>query len=252
VPSKSPTPISTDPSLAGVLEALSLALLGIFLAAVVVGVWPPKLLDPQWQLRFTAGLINNGSLALMGALLTPLALAFDPGSDRLRSRRNAFRRWALAAAIGFLLLIPLQVYADWSLYRSVSSKAEQQSSQAAGKIAELRQAVATAASTQELQARLQQLAGKNAGLSPTQLRTPIAQLRQELLAGTDQAANQLQQRIEAQASFKPDRLIKETIRIALSALFYAAGFAFLSGALPRHSQRRGVAFGWRSRSSNKQ
>ena len=252
MPSKSPTPISTDPSLAGVLEALSLALLGIFLAAVVVGAWPPKLLDPQWQLGFTAGLINNGSLALMGALLTPLALAFDPGSDRLRSRRNAFRRWALAAAIGFLLLIPLQVYADWSLYRSVSSKAEQQSSQAAGKIAELRQAVATAASTQELQARLQQLAGKNAGLSPTQLRTPIAQLRQELLAGTDQAANQLQQRIEAQASFKPDRLIKETIRIALSALFYAAGFAFLSGALPRHSQRRGVAFGWRSRSRNKQ
>ena len=49
----------------------------------------------------------------------------------------------------------------------------------------------------------------------------------------------------AQASFKPDRLIKETIRIALSSLLYAAGFAFLSGALPRTSQRS-VAFGWRS------
>lgn len=249
--SKPPTPISTDPSLAGVLEALSLALLGIFLAAVVVGAWPPKLLDPQWQLGFTAGLINNGSLALVGALLTPLALAFDPGSDRLRARRNACRRWALAAAIGFLLLIPLQVYAGWSLYRTVSSRAEQQSSQAAGKIAELRQAVATAASTQELQARLQQLAGNKAGLSPTQLRIPIAQLRQELLAGADQAANQLQQRIEAQASFKPDRLIKETIRIAISALFYGAGCAFLSGALLRSDQRRSMAIGWRSRISNK-
>ena len=55
----------------------------------------------------------------------------------------------------------------------------------------------------------------------------------------------------AQASFKPDRLIKETIRIAISALFYGAGCAFLSGALLRSDQRRSMAIGWRSRISNK-
>jgi len=244
VQSKSPARTNADPSLASIFEAISLALLGIFLAAVLVNACPPKLLDPQWQLALTADLINNGSLALVGALLTPLALAFHPGSDRLRTRRKAFRRWALAAAIGFLLLIPLQASAGWRLYRTVSNNAEQQSSQSARKLAEIRQAIATATSTQEIQARLQQLAGNNAGLTPTQLRTPIDQLRQELLAGADQAANQLQQRIEAQSSFKPDRLIKETIRIALSSLFYATGFAFLSGILPRSSHRRGVAFGW--------
>ena len=244
--SKSPTPISTpittDSSLAGVLEALSLALLGIFLATVVVGAWPPKILDPQWQLSFSAGLINNASLAVVGALLTPLALAFHPGSDRLRSRRNAFRSWALAAAIGFLLLIPLQASAGWRLYRSVTSNAEQQISQSARKLTELRQAIATATSPQDIQAKLNQLVGKNAGLTPTQLRTPIDQLRQELLAGADQALNRLQQRIEAQSSFKPDRLIKETIRISLSSLLYAVGFAFLSGTLPRNN--RNLAFGW--------
>ena len=37
----------------------------------------------------------------------------------------------------------------------------------------------------------------------------------------------------------------EGIRIAISALFYAACFAFLSGALPRTSERK-VAFGWGS------
>ena len=109
--SKSPTPFTTDPSFAGVLEALSLALLGIFLTAVLVSAWPPKLLDAQWHLALTADLINNGSLALVGALLTPLALAFDPSSKRLRTRNKAFHQWALAAAIGFLLLIPLQVSA---------------------------------------------------------------------------------------------------------------------------------------------
>ena len=245
--SKSPTstPISTDPSLAGVFEAISLALLGIFLTTVLVRAWPAKILDPQWQLGFIADLINNASLALVGALLTSLALAFHPGSERLRARRNAFRRWALAAAIGFLLLIPLQAFAGWSLYRTVTSNAEQQSSQSARKLAELRQAIGTATSPQEIQAKLNQLIGPTAGLTPTQLRTPIDQLRQELLAGADQAANRLQQRIEAQASYKPDRLFKETARIALSSLFYAAGFAFLSGVLPRSSQR-GLAFGWRS------
>ena len=187
--SKSPPPISTDPALAGVLEAFSLGLLGIFMAAVLVGAWPPKILDPQWQLGLTADLINNGSLALVGALLTPLALAFDPGSDRLRARRNAFRQWALAAAIGFLLLIPLQAWAGWKLYSTVSSNVEQRSSQSARKLADIRQAIATATSTQDIQARLQQVAGNRAGLSPTQLRTPIDQLRQELLAGADQAAN---------------------------------------------------------------
>lgn len=233
-----PYPISTDPSFAGVLEAISLGLLGIFLAVVLVSAWPPKLLDAQWHLALTAELINNGSLALVGALLTPLALAFDPGSDRLRARRNAFRKWALAAAIGFLLLIPLQVSAGWRLYRNVTSQAEKQSSQSAAKLSELRQAIATATSTQEFQARLQQLAGNNAGLTPTQLNTPINQLRQELLARADQVANRLQQSIvEAQSSLKPDRLFKETVRIVLSALFYAVGFAFLSGALPRTGKR---------------
>jgi hypothetical protein len=246
VQSKSPTPISTpittDSSFAGVLEAMSLALLGIFLASVVVGAWPPKILDPQWQLSFSAGLINNASLALVGALLTPLALAFHPGSVRLRARRNAFRRWALAAAIGFLLLIPLQASAGWRLYRRVTSNAEQQISQSARKLTEVRQAIATATSPQELQAKLNQLVGNNAGLTPNQLRTPIDQLRQELLAQADQALNRLQQRIEVQSSLKPDRLIKETIRISLSSLFYSVAFAFLSGTLPR--KNRILAFGW--------
>ena len=70
-----PAAKAIDPGLAAVLGALSLALLGIFLAAVLVPAWPPKLLDPQWQLGLIQNLINNGSLALVGALLTHLAMA---------------------------------------------------------------------------------------------------------------------------------------------------------------------------------
>jgi hypothetical protein len=226
-----PAARSIDPDLAAVLEALSLVLLGIFLASVLVSAWPPKLQDPNWQLGLIQNLINNGSLALMGALLTHLVIAFHPGSDRLRARHIAFSRWALAAALGFLMLIPLQVSAGWKLYRTFDGNSQQQISQSAKQLTALRQAITTATSTQEIQAKMQKLLGNKVRLTPTQLSTPINQLRQELLIGLDQASNGLQQRIEAQSSFNPDGLIKESIRIALSALFYAAGFAFLSGFL---------------------
>jgi hypothetical protein len=129
------------------------------------------------------------------------------------------------------MLIPLQVSAGWKLYRTVDGNSQQQISQSAKQLTALRQAITTATSTQEIQAKMQTLLGNKVRLTPTQLRTPINQLRQELLIGLDQASNGLQQRIEAQSSFNPDGLIKESTRIALSALFYAAGFGFLSGFL---------------------
>jgi hypothetical protein len=220
-------------ALARLLAALSVVLLGVFLAAVLTTALPPKLLDPQWQLGLTEVLINNASLALIGALLLPLARWFDPDHKRLRSRWKGFRRCAMAASLGFLLLVPLQGYASWKFYSTVTASQQQQTSQASQKLADLSQAISTATTHEELQARVQKLFGKNAGLSPAELRTPMGELRPMLLARAEQAANQLMQRVEAQASVKPDQLVKETIRITVSAVAYAIGFAFLAGVLPR-------------------
>jgi signal transduction histidine kinase len=225
--------IAPNPSLARLLAALSIVLLVVFLAAVLTTALPPKLLDPQWQLQFATTVISYATLPLIGALLLPLALTFDPANHRLRARWQAFRRWALAAALGFLLLIPLQGFAGWKFYRTVTVSQEQQTTQSSQKLAELRQAISSATTHQELQASVQKLFGKNAGLSPAELRTPMPELRNMLLARAEQASTQLMQQIEAQAARKPDQLVKETIRIAVSALAYAIGFAFLAGVLPR-------------------
>lgn len=231
--SPSPPP-STVPSgsLPRLLEALSIVLLAVFLAAVLSTALPPRLLDPQWQLGFTEVLINNASLALIGALLLPLSRGFDSARKQMRGRWNAFRRSALAASLGFLLLVPLQGYAGWRFYTTVTASQQQQTSQASEKLADLRQAITTATTHDELQVRVRKLFGQNAGLSPAELRTPMGELRPMLLARAQQAANQLMQRVEAQAAVKPDRLVKETIRITVSAIAYAIGFAFLSGVLP--------------------
>jgi len=231
----SPTPaITPNPALARLLAALSIVLLVVFLAAVLSTALPPSLLDPQWQLALIATLVNSASLALMGALLLPLALWIDPTIHHLRARWNAFRRWALAACQGA---------AGWRFHTTVTVAQQQQTSQSAQKLAELRQAISTATTHQELQARVQKLFGRNAGLSPSELRTPMPELRNMLLARAEQASTQLKQRIEAQAAVKPDQLVKESLRIVLSALAYAIGFAFLAGVLPR-GQAAGARNGW--------
>ena len=139
----------------------------------------------------------------------------------------------MAACIGFLLLIPLQCYSGWKLYSTVTSNQQQRTSDSIRKLSDLRQAISSASTHQELQAGVRKLIGKNAGLSPLELITPMPELRKKLLARTDQAANRLEQRVEAQAANKPDRPLMQTIRIVVSAVAYAIGFAFIAGVLPR-------------------
>ncbi|MDM7954452.1 MAG: HpsJ family protein [Cyanobium sp. CZS 25K] len=225
--------LATSPYLSRLLATLSLVLLVVFLAAVGSVALPPKLLDPPWQLALIATVITNASLALMGTLLLPLALGFDPSNHRLRARWHAFRRWALPAALGFLLLIPLQGYAAWKFQRTITVAQEQQTTQTSQQLFELRQAITSSTTHEALQAKLKQLFGRNAGLSPSELRMPMSELRSTLLARAEQASTRMMQRIDAQAAIKPDLPLKETIRIAISALAYAIGFAFLAGVLPR-------------------
>lgn len=225
--------LPSSPYLSRLLATLSLVLLVVFVAAVVTTAVPPRLLDPSWQLAVIAAIITNASLALVGTLMLPLALGFDPINPRLRARWNAFRRWALPVALGFLLLIPLQGYAAWRLQRTVTAALDQQTTQTSKQFFELRQAINAATTHEELQTQLKKLFGRNAGLSPAELRMPMAELRTMLQARAEQASNRLMQQIEAQAGMKPTLPLKETIRIAISALAYAIGFAFLAGVLPR-------------------
>jgi hypothetical protein len=217
---------------ARLLAALSLIFLVMFVAAVVIASAPPKLLDQTWQLAVIAALINNAFLALMGVLLMILAVGFDPTSPTLRDRWKAWRPWIVAASLGFLLLIPLQAFAAWGFYTSVTLVQEKQTSQASEKLTELREAIATANTHEELQAKVQQLFGSNAGLSQAELDAPIGVLRKILLARVEQASNQLKQQIEAQVGKNPDQLMKETTRIFISAAAYAISFGCMAGVLP--------------------
>lgn len=215
------------------LSRVAPALFLVFIAVVVASVLPPRLLDPAWQLRFGASLINNGTIALLGFVLIWLAPLFLPASGRIRARRDFVASWALLAVIGYLLLIPLQGYALWRGISLASSAQNEQLQTATARVEELRKAVLGASSTAELQERLQALRGP--ALPPSELSRPIDSLRPQVLAGLDTAETGVRQRL---GGLPPDRLwqlIQDSVRVIISALAYA--FAFAAG-----SYRRGTPF----------
>ncbi len=208
------------------LSRIAPALFLVFVAVVIASILPPRLLDPAWQLRVSASLINNGTIAVFGLVLIWLAPLFHPASGRIRARRDFVAACAVAAVIGYLLLIPLQGFALWRSISGANVVQSQQLKTATAKVQELRGAVRQASSSADLQARLQALQGPS--LSPSDLARPIENLRPQILAGLDTAEAGLRQRL---GGLSPDRLwqlIQDSLRVMVSALAYA--FAFASGA----------------------
>lgn len=96
--------------LADSLQWVAFAIVLVFLVQVILALFPVALLQPQWMARVSGAIRGTASLAIIGAAMIMLANYIDsevlPSSDRLR----LIQRICTAAAIGFLLLIPLQTY----------------------------------------------------------------------------------------------------------------------------------------------
>lgn len=205
------------------LARIATALFVVFAAVVIAAALPPRLLDPSWQLRVTSALVNNGTIAVLGVVLMWLAGVLHPGSGRLRARRDRIAALAAAAALGYLLLIPLQTYAVWSGVNSASRGQRRQLKTAINRITVMRQAVKQAGSTAELQSRLQALQGP--ALPPSDASRPIEAIRPQILAGLETAENSVRQRF---GGLPPDRLwqlVQESVRVLVSSVAYAGAFA---------------------------
>jgi hypothetical protein len=247
VRSSSPSTSDRDPEeIAAILATISTALLVVFVVVVISASIPPRLLNPAWQLRFASSLVNNGALAMLGFVLIWLAAYINPSSGRLRARRDKIASLAAAAAIGYLLLIPLQSFAAWKGVSTANTSQSQQLRAANRRIVQLREAIKGARTTAEMQSRLQTLRVPN--LPQAELSKPIEAVRPQILAGLDAAQARLNQQLQG---LPPDRLwqlVQESIRLAISSLAYA--FAFAAGAfLPGHESSLLQAWtGWFRRS----
>ena len=232
---------------------LAVCLLILYALVVLAAILPPRLLDPAWQLRFTNALINNGFLGLLGLALLHLAAYLDPANPHLIRRRDNLAALALAAVLGFLLLLPLQGYAVW---RGVSNANGQQSSQlrqVTGRISAVRDAINKSASTADLQRRLQGLGVPP--LSPADLAQPLPALRKTMLETLERTEIRAGDQLRGIQPSGLWQIIQGSIRAVLSALVLVVGFAafsrrrdwsmtLLQSWLARFDQRRG-GFGHR-------
>jgi hypothetical protein len=211
------------------LYLVALALLAFFVATILNGALPLRLLDPTWLEGMVQLLFSQAFLPLIALMLLHLAVVLNPESLRLRKRRDRYARFALAAALGYLLLIPLHLGATWGrLNWQNASGQEQQRLQGLAVIGQLRQAITASTSHQGLAQRLAALPIRQRETSPADLALPFPQRQRNLLEGLARSEADLSRAASTPAPIPWPGLIEAALRVIPAALALAGGFAALA------------------------
>ncbi|GDX77581.1 hypothetical protein LBMAG41_26600 [Cyanobium sp.] len=217
----------------------SLALLVVFAATVFNAALPLQVVDPRWLQGLIQALLSWGFLPLIALVLLQLAAVLNPESSRLRRRRDRFSRLALVAALGFALLIPLQLISTWGSLNQQASGQNKQRLQGLAVIGQLRQAISAATSHQDLASRLAALPIPQSGSSsPADLALPFPQRQRNLLEGLARSEAQLTNAASTAAPIPWPGLIEAALRVIPTALALAGGF-FVLGYGSRGGRKAG-------------
>jgi hypothetical protein len=174
-----------DPREAGlILQGIGLALIIVYAVTVTAVAVPVELLQPQWIEKVSGSLRGGASFPLVGAGLMVMAELLDPGSWRLARRVGRIRGLALWAALGFVMLIPLQIAVGINLQYQQKHR-----NQAVVKeFSELFTDIRVAPDEASLKQAIARLPGAPPIL-PERFRDPLPKVKQEVL---DQLNPQLQ------------------------------------------------------------
>ena len=217
------TPIQRSSPDASLLALIATGLLAVFVVEVLFKALPLQILSPAWQLRMVGVITANGAVAITGFGLLHLAANLQPHNQRLADQRRLVRRWALVAALGFLLLVPVQGYAVWngiSVTRAVQLRQRNRANQA---IERVRQVVAGATSLPELQQQLAAVQGPT--LTANALQRPLPEVKRALLKEAERVQQQLRQQRLGPNGADLWALVQDNLRTMVLALIFAIAFA---------------------------
>jgi len=222
---------------------LGIALVTVYATNVLSGLIPLRILDPGWQVKSVALLVNNVGFPLVG--LAVFALAFDQAAQNkgIAWAWQQIKTWAPLLCLLYLLIIPIHLRAIWQA-RS-AALAEQQVG--IGKIeqdyARFKEMVLSIDSATNLRAALAQ--NRMGALSDADMALPLPTLRRNLLAAGQAAHDQA---LGAIPSINKQLIgqIPDILRIVLTSL--AVSEAFGAVAQPRQGlfsflSRRGKGLG---------
>jgi hypothetical protein len=222
-------------SFADILQWVALALFIVFLAILLAAMLPLEILDSRWQVRVISALLGSSSLPLIGVVLMLLANYLDEGFSPFGSKIRLIRRLAGFAAIGFLLLIPLQITAGTRLLN-------QQSGNEVGQLKVLQGAadsIRSANNEEDLKNALRKLPGAPNNLNRP-LGAPLPQVKAALISRLDPAVKRLQNQVDEAKKNRMEKAIGIWIRDAGMAAGYAIGFSGLGSFKEQGSLLRTV------------
>jgi hypothetical protein len=207
------------------LGVVALVLFALFVSVVGGVIFPFQPLQSAWQLRVSGSLIQAAPLPLLGLALLQLGLELNPDDRILLRRWRRCSRLAVAAAVGFVLLLPLQGLAGFNESRALNRAQSSRISGAQHKLIMLREAVASASSNAELNQELQRRDGPVLG--PADLAQPLPLLKAQVKAVLDQAEIQIRSERQRVPPIKAWSLLPDLLRNAFACLALALGFAAL-------------------------
>lgn len=220
-----PPPLLPSPTALGVSLA-GLVLIALFVSLMAGTLFPIRLLDPAWQLRVGAALIDSSPLPLAALVLLHLGRWLDPGDALLSWRQRIAARLAVAVALGYLLLLPLLCTAALLQQQRQISAQSSRIAEASAQLGSLRQAVASASEVDALERSLRALKGPQLDAAERGLPLPLIKRRLEALL--DQASAQVRREQSAMASANRWRVLPQILRTTLACLALFLGFAGLA------------------------
>jgi hypothetical protein len=190
----------------------------LFVVNTLFGLFPLQLIDPAWQLRVADLLRTTAPFTLLGAALIYLCELVG-GMSPAWLPLQRIQRLAPLAALGFLLLIPLQVHASWMQIRNADGEAQKTIRSVERRITAVR-AVASSADLAEL----------SKGLPPDWQPLPEQSLtvnRSRLLARVEPELGRLRSLARTNKSAAVQKRLQDGLRDALLNLIYAVTFVGL-------------------------
>lgn len=243
-----------DPAreLATIAAGASSVLLLASLGNLLIGLFPLRLAEGQWQLNQMANLAANGFWILLGVVLLHLAVQQQPARARWLKRLLALRRLMAPLALLYLLVAPLQLgIIGWgiSVARSDATVALKSTLARTGLI---RAAIEKATDLSDLKRRVKAISGAPP-IPPEAAGLPFPALRSTLLGQIDSLASRARDQLYGGARQR-EQIERELwlggLRSSLTNLLLAFAFASASGdtaetapliqlmrGLPRHLRR---------------
>ncbi len=218
--------------LASAFSALAVVLFAFYLINLAGQVLPVRLVAPAWQLRFAQGAIASAPMALIGLGLLQLATYIDGGNGALAARRrnlsSNLSKLAIMAAVGFLLLIPLQLHAAIGSIRATTTDREARMQQVRQNLTLLRQQINAAGSLEDLQTRIKAIQAPDLILDAASLGKPLPQIKQALLASVEGSERQMDRATGGGSASRFWTVLQRSFQGVLSCVALAFGFAALA------------------------